>query len=256
MTFASPEATMHQPYVRLPKAYRALREQKPIPPPRLGRAPWRARSIPLTVLAELLNCDSSSPYRAVNQFGLAVWVKSRVREQLTRGAHYAFGLELERAVKFNAAEMERHGLFVLDLRTAHQSRPLDGLQLAVALEMPPWKAAADFRTTWKTFVNGVADELIAASREGHLEDLPWDKAERYLDAVVAPRVRAIKRVDPHAETPLPNGFGGVARFRRVTAGLASPDPEVVEQTLQGYECERLFSPDAPDPSGWQDWDEV
>ncbi len=248
---------MHQPYYRAPTSMRFLDQPTPDAPKRgkakKRRATRQVAPFPLTVLAELLGCHAATPYGAAKKFRLAVWVRSRVREQLTVGAGYAVGVEMERAVRFRRAELERHARFVLALRADHQGKPLDGVALATALEMPSWRSGPDFKVVWLTYVGALAEELVGMCRLGNLEDLPRRKAEAYLDQTVAPRVRSLRRVDPDAESPLPNRFGGLRRTWRIVNGLTSANPEVVTATLRSWEVERLNWLDAPDPSGWEEW---
>jgi hypothetical protein len=203
--------------------------------------------VPLPLIAELLGCHAATPYAAAKRFGLALWIKAKLREQLTRGAGYAVGLELEQTVRFNLGLLERHASLVLSMRGYHSVVRSLGSELAVLLSVP----ASDepFDTVWIWHLQQLADELVAGSRSGHLEDLPRHKAEAYLDHTVIPRVRSLGRVDQRADVT-PNHYGGLKRVRRVLDGLTSRDPEVVRATAQGWEAARLFNPRVPDPHGW------
>jgi hypothetical protein len=244
-TFAPPRGqTMHAPYFRMPAAYRALTAAKCAKPTkaRPGRKP---APFPLAVLSELLGCDISSPYRGVKRCGLVPWLRARVREQLTRGAHYAVGLDIERTLQMNAQQLRQRAQFALELRRGHQGRRLDGNALAAALGM--YESDDDFLVVWLAYVDRLAAELIATARDGNLEDLPWRKAEHYIDQMVSPRVRTLRRVDPDAPLPLPNRFGGLKRMRRLADELAAQGPDEDGLVSLSWESARLLDPDLPDP---------
>ena len=243
----------HRPYFRGPASWSL---PPPPEPPRIGarskaakrRRPRQTHSVPLIVISELLGCSASRPYAAVRIFGLPLWARARLRERLTQGANYAFGAQLERSIRFNAFEMERHAKFVLALRGDHQGRRIDGVALAGALGLAPHP---DALAVWLSLVTRLAEELLDAVEYGHLEDLPWAKAERFLDIAVVPRVRKLASTDLSAEPPLPNVFGGYKRVKRVREGLASKDPDVVKRTLKGSDFARLRFKEIPDL--WESW---
>ncbi len=207
---------MHRPYYRAPASLRpsALEPKRPRKP----RAPRQSAPFPLTALAELLGCHAASAYRGVKKHGMRLWVQASLRERLTLGANYAVGLELRRTIRFNAAVLERDARFRLGTRAGHQSKRLDGHALAQALEVP---ADDDFLTVWLWHLNELTDTLVLAVEEGHLEDLPWFKAQRYIDRAVVPRVRMLTHVDPTAAAPHPNRFGGLKRVRLLLRAVAS-----------------------------------
>ena len=221
----------------------------------MRRAPRQSHPVPLTMISELLNCDASSPYTAVARFGLPLWVRARLRERLTSGAHYGFDAQIERTVRFNAVELERHARFVLALRSRHQGKQVDGVALAKALAMPAHLTHPDALTVWLTFLTQLVGELLDAVEYGHLEDMPWSKAERFLDLAVVPRVRKLATTDMTAE-PLPNFYGGIRRVKRVLEGLGSKDPDVVRRTLQSWDYARLRFKEIPDPTGFEGWSDV
>lgn len=247
----APANPSHRAYYRPPARWR-------LPPPAplrrskaaKRRAPRKDYGVSLVVVAELLDCNASSPYAAVARFGLALWVRSRLREQLTRGARYAFDAQLERTVKFNAHELERHARFVLAVRGDHQGSRVDGVALASALGVT---AHPDALPVWLSLVACIAGELLDAIEYSHLEDMPWAKAERYLDLAVVPRVRKLSTTDPTAEPPAPNPYGGYRRVKRVLDGITSDDPDVVKRTLQGSDFARVRFGQIPDPTGWESW---
>ena len=216
---------------------------------RAAPRPW---PVPLTVLAELLYRDTCTPYRAAERFGLQVWVRAQVREFLTKGGFHCQELDLERAIRFNAALLEKRARFVLLRRDAHLSRQVDGVQLAQVVDVYGTWTSDDSLVVWKTFIDRVADELVDASRSGHVEDTSWASAERYLDQHVAPRIRQLRHADPDAERPRPFMRGGYRRMARVLDGLTSSDPETVQKTLKSWDCARLTAPELPDPTGWED----
>ena len=130
-----------------------------------------------------------------------------------------------------------------------------GAALAAALEMHPPPTSDDFQDVWLQYLAALADSLVSICRFGHLEDLPWAKAETYIDHMVMPRVRFLRRVAPDCDSMSENRFGGILRFRRVLAGLTSPDPAVVERMAASWDVFRILYPDAPDPAGLEGWDD-
>lgn len=247
---ALPFSPDHRPYVRAPTA---SRPPAPRPKRKRGkaakrRAPRQTYPVPLSLLAELLGCSATTPYGAAKRFGLALWVKARLREQLTRGANYAVGLQLEQAIRFNLGLLERLAQYVLAMRTHHQGATPDPDALARLLGVTA--TAVDALTVWTWHLQQLADELVEASRSGYLEDLPWAKAEHYLDRLVVPRVRSLTRVDPTAEEPPHNQYGGFKRRNRILDGLTSKNPAIVQATAESWDVARLHNPDVPDPHGW------
>ncbi len=109
---------------------------------------------------------------------------------------------------------------------------------------------------WLTFLMQLTGELLDAIEYGHLEDLPWRKAELFLDHHVVPRVRKLATTDLTAEKPEPNPHGGFRRVKRMMDGIASKNPDVVRRTLQSWDYARVRFGDVPDPLGWEDWSDA
>ena len=241
----------HRPYFRAAPGWK-------LPPKRAPkrskaakrRGPRQRYDVPLPLIAELLGCHAATPYAGSKRFGLAVWIKAKLRGQLTRGAGYAAELQYERTIRFNAGLLERHARFVLGMRGYHPAVVSSGEALARLLGVPV--VGEGFHTVWVWHLQQLADELVEGSRDGHLEDLPTCKAEAYIDHVVIPRVRLLERVDRRADV-VPNLFGGLKRLRRLHEGLTSQDPEVVRQTLLAWDGARVKFSDVPDQLGWEDW---
>lgn len=226
---------------------------------RNGRARSQPWPVPLTVLAELLYLDIASPYRAAKRFGLRNWLTAQVRAYLTRGAAFCVELDLERSIRFNAAYLARRAEFVLARKRVHRGCGPDGGKLAEVLGVQSAVADASFLEVWLQFVADVADELVEVSNFGHIEDVSWADAERYIDRVVAPRPRNLRRAGATPATlsareqlrqPL-SVLGGYRRHRRILEGLASGDPAVVAATLDSWQCRRM---QIPSMCGDEDWD--
>ena len=232
--------------------------QRKTAPTRQPRKAPEAWPVPLTVIADLLYRNTATPYKAARQFGLGNWVAAQVREYLTKGAWFCQELDLERAIRFNAAYLKRRADFVLARRDRHTDRALDGGVLARELGVDTRSCGTGFYAVWIAFIDGVAEELVFAIQNGHVEDVLWADAEQYLDNQVAPRPRALARFHATPEQPpqtepsdVPlNLIGGIARLNRVMDGVASPDPDVRDAMLNSWDLHRLRHCDLPET----DWD--
>ena len=202
--------------------------------------------------------DAASPYRPVKQYGLRNWLTAQVRSFLTRGAGYCVELDLERTIRFKAAELGAQAEFVLARRRDHRCRRLDANRLASVLGLLMLCPEPGFLQVWLRFIDEVADELVSTCKSGYIEDVSWAAAERYLDKAVAPRTRVLKKagasptspVAPQAmEQPL-TMLGGYRRFKRVLDGLTSADPEVVQQIEQNWRLLRFAVPSICDDVDW------
>jgi hypothetical protein len=216
-----------------------------------SRQPWSNWPVPLTVLAELLYRDSGTPYRAAKKFGLREWLSSQVRCFLTQGAWFAGDLDLERAIRFNTAYLVRRAQFVEHRRGMHRGQALDGTALAKLLGLPETSAIQGFFDVWRGFVGSLAEELVLAARDSHAGEVPWVRAEQFLDRAVAPRPRKLGQA---ASKGPPGGVGdqdaglvsltsGLQRFQFLLQGLSSSDPAVVLETLNSWQARRLFDKD-------------
>lgn len=234
-------------------------------PPRGLRRNGRARSqpwpVPLTTMAELLYLDIASPYRAAKRFGLRNWLTAQVRAFLTQGAAYCVELDLERSIRFNAAYLTRRAAFVLERRRVHRggAAALDGCKLAEVLGLQGTGAGTGFLTVWLRFIDNIADDLVEVSKSGHIEDVRWADAERYIDRAVAPRPRNLRQAGATPAALVRRDFmpeplscrGGYRRMKRILDALTSPDPLLVAATLRSWECARVVIPSV---CGDEDWD--
>ncbi len=203
--------------------------------------------VPLTVLAELLGRHKTTPYRADEKFGLVPWLHAQVRTQLALGAWYARELDLEATIRFNQEKLCIHGTFVLERRRTHVGRPLDGDALCDVIGMPAKYRDSNFFGAWSGFIGWIADTLIAACREGHLEDAEWRDAERFLDQRVGPGVRRLRTYDPDADELPAFGRGGYRRFKRLVDEVTSNDPERQRAALGSWDMLQMRHPDVPLP---------